>query len=244
MSTNSLLGVAALAIATAAKSGTTVTANVNGVVVTVQVERDTSVASGDALIIVKIGAEWVAIGRYKGAAPANPGNPTPPDPKPPVVAGTLVVAPVETRSWRPSSWTQSGDDDVYQGNYGFGNNTGSVFYGGTPRSLAGATVLSASVQVRRIRGGAFAAQSTTMRLITEATRPSGAPTLNDSTAGPFMAVDQQATFPIPTSWAQSMVDGTRGGIAFFESDGAPYVKFAGRGSWSPAFTMTINWQRG
>ncbi|MEE3918179.1 hypothetical protein V2I01_04775 [Micromonospora sp. BRA006-A] len=41
-----------------------------------------------------------------------------------------------------------------------------------------------------------------------------------------------------------MVDGTAGGLAVYDSSGSPYVRFAGRGSWSPAFTLAISWRRG
>lgn len=235
---------AVLATATAAKSGSTVTAIVNGVVTTVQVARDLTVANGDVLVVQRIGAEWFALGRVFTAATTVPGdNTSAPDPNPGTKTGTLVVSPVETRSYRNGSW-RTDNTDVYQGEYGgWGNHTGCAFYGTKPASLTGATVTSATIRVRRERGGAYAAQSTTMWLVTQATRPSGAPTLGSSTGGPSLAVGGETTFSVPTSWAQSMVNGTAGGLAFYEADGSPYVVFAGRGTWSPAFTLTINWRR-
>ena len=231
--------------ATAAKSGDTVTANVNGIVTTIRVARDLTVASGDVLLINKFGSQWTALGRLFSAAPTAPENDTPPTPKPAVTAGTLTVSPVETRSYRPTFGWRDDNNDVYQGEYGgWGNHTGSVFYGTKPRSLTGATVIRATIKVKRLAAGTYAAQTTTMRLMTNATRPAGAPTLTSTTTGPSLAVGASTTFTVPTSWAQAMVDGTAGGIAFFDADGSPYVKFAGRGSWSPAFTLTIDWQRG
>lgn len=236
---------ALLATATAAKSGSTVTANILGTVVTVQVARDLAVASGDVIIVIRVGAEWFAIGRAYAAAPAatTPGGAAP-SPGGGTRTGTLVVAPVETRSYRPSGW-RTDNTAVYQGEYGgWGNHTGAVFYGSGPRSLAGATVTSATVQVRRLEGGAYAAQGTTMRLMTNSTRPAGAPTLTSSTSGPSLAVGASTgAFAVPTAWVQSMVDGTAGGLAFFDADGSPYVRFAGRAEWGPAFSLTINWQR-
>ena len=233
-----------LATATAAKSGSTVTANINGEVTTVQVARDLSVASGDVLLIHQVGAQWFASARVYAAAPAAVENDAPPAPKPSVVTGKLVVSPVDTRSYKGGSW-RTDTTDVLQGEYGgTANNTGTVFYGTKPRSLAGATVTAAKIRVRRVRGGAFAAQATTMRLVTQATRPGGAPTLTSSTSGPSLAVGAtNDSFTIPDSWAQAMVDGTAGGIAFYDADGSPYVRFAGRGTWSPAFTLTISWRR-
>lgn len=230
--------------ATAAKSGSTVTAVVNGVTVTVQVARDLTVASGDVLLINKYGSQWFAVGRLFTAAPADPLNLPVPPVNPGTTAGQLTVSPVETRSYRNGAW-RTDNSNVYQGQYGGGgNHTGAVFYGGGPRSLAGATVTAATIQVRRQQGGFFAAQPTTMRLVTQATRPAGAPTLTSSTSGPSLATGATTNaFAIPASWAQAMVDGTSGGIGFFDSGGSPYVIFAGTGVWSPAFTMTIYWSR-
>ena len=233
-----------LATATAAKSGSTVTALVNGVNTTVQVARDLTVASGDVLVVQRIGAQWFALVRVWTAAPAATDPEGSPQPKPPVTTGTLVVSPVETRSYRSSyGWRDS--TDVYQGEYGgWGNHIGAVFYGSKPRSLAGATVTGASVRVRRVSGGTYAAQTTTLRLMTQATRPSGSPSLTSSTSGPSLAVGATTnSFTVPTSWVQGMVDGTAGGLAIYESDGSPYVVTAGRGTWSPAWTLTITWRR-
>ena len=240
------MSVILLATATAAKAGSTVTALVNGIVSTVSVARDLSVSSGDVIVVTKVGSQWFALGRAYAAAPASPVNQPGPVPQPPGGTGTLSVAPVETRSYQSGAW-RTWDTSVFQGQYGgTGNRTGCAFYGSAPRSLAGATVLSAYIQVRRKSGGAYAAQATTMRLMTNATRPAGAPTLTSSTAGPTLAVGTGPAAPgfyIPASWAQSMVDGTAGGLAFFVAGGSPYVQLSGTADWGPAFTMTINWQR-
>lgn len=238
------------AIATTDKASGLCTAKINGIETVIEVARDLTVVTGDALLVTKYGgrAQWVAIGRLGTAAPpimpTDPA-PTPPDPKPTTTRGSLVVAPVETRSYRSGSW-RTDTDDVYQGQYGGnGNHTGCAFYGTKPRSLSGAVVTSARIRVRRPDiGGANSAQATTMRLMTQRTRPAGAPTLGASTSGPSLRRGStDDSFTIPDSWAQAMVDGSAGGLAFFESDGSPYVILAGRGRWSPAFTLTIYWQR-
>lgn len=235
-----------LATATTAKAGTTVTAVVNGVETTVQVARDLTVAEGDVLLVVKVGAQWFAYARLFAGPPPPVENPPPPEPKPVVTTGTLVVSPVETRSYRPSYGWRTDNTDVYQGEYGgWGNHTGVAFYGSKPRSLAGSTVTDAKIRVKRLSAGAYAAQATTLRLVTQATRPGGVPTLTSNTSGPSLAVGATNNgFDIPTSWAQAMVDGTAGGLAVFTSGGSPYVRLAGRGSWSPAWTLTISWRRG
>src|SRR5690606_7960847 len=74
-----------------------------------------------------------------------------PDPKPATTTGRLVVAPVATATYRDGRWRSDGDPadafDTYQGRYSgssYGRMTGCAFYGSKPRTLAGATVTSAS----------------------------------------------------------------------------------------------------
>lgn len=232
-------------IATAAKSSGTVTVDVGGTVVTMQAPRDLTLASGDPVTYFRVGSRWFVIQRYgTGTAASVPDNPTPPPPKPTTVTGSKTFTPVETRSRQGSKW-RTDNDDVYQGEYGSnGVHVGCAFYGNGPRSLAGATVTSAKVKLRRrSAGGAASAQDTTFRLVTQKTRPSGAPTLTSSTDGPNLAWGASTTFTIPTSWAQAMVDNTAGGLAIYESDGSPYVILDGRGRYSASFSLTINYSR-
>jgi hypothetical protein len=234
---------ALLVVATAAKTGSTAPAYVNGILTTIQIARDLTVASGDVLAVQRIGALWFALGRAFPSAPADPLNPAGPSPAPAIAVGTTPFAAVETRSYR-GSW-RTDNDYVYQGQYGGqGNHTGCAFYGNGPRSLAGATVTSARVQIhRRNSGGMTAPQATTMRLVTEKTRPAGAPTLGASTAGPTLGWGGTTSFAVPVSWAQSIVDGTAGGLGFFVAGGSPYVIFSGRSDYGPAFTLSIAWKR-
>lgn len=234
---------ATLGTATTTKTAEVATFTVNGTAVQCQVARDLTIAVGDVCLIQRVGSLWFALARVYAAAPVDPENPPTPAPKPTVVRGTLVVPAIETRSYR-GSW-RTDTDDVYQGEYGGnGNHTGCAFYGSKPRSLSGATVTSATVRLRRrSAGGAAKAQSLTLRLVTQSTRPSGAPTLGSSTDGPNLAWGQSSTFTIPDSWAQAMVDGTAGGLAIFESDGSPYMILDGRGRFSSSFTLTIGWER-
>ncbi len=220
------------ALATSAKTGSTCTAEIGGEAVTIEVARDLSVNSGDGLLVTRSGDTWYAFGRTGTAAPSVPDTPPPPPPKPkPVVAtGKLIVSPYATRSRQGSRW-RTDTDDVYQGQYGGnGNHVGCVFYGSKPRSLAGATVTSAFVRIRRLdKGGTNAAQDTTLRLVAERFRPSGAPTLGSSADGPNLRRGETRDgVQITTSWVQAMVDGTAGGLAVYEADGSPYVILAGR----------------
>lgn len=230
--------------ATSVKSGSTFTVSINGKSTTAQALRDLTIAAGDVVALTKFGSQWLAVGRLYTAAPADPGNAAAPDPTPATRSGVSTFAPVETRSYRNSSW-RTDNDNVYQGSFGSGNHTGCAFYGNGPRSLAGATVTGARIVAHRHNGGGITApQTTTMRLVTERFRPGGAPTLGASTTGPTLGWNATNTaFAVPTSWAQSMVDGSAGGLGFFVSGGSPYVILSGRSEYRPAFTITISWTR-
>ncbi|MFB7288969.1 hypothetical protein [Actinacidiphila glaucinigra] len=234
---------------------------VNGIQTTVRVGTGLTVAVNDTLVIHRVGSTYVA-GTVLPAAPvAPPPTPPPPDnppdrgdaapaPKPTVKTGTLVCLPVATATYRDGKWrTDIGSvssADTFQGRYGgssYGRNTGVAFYGSKPRSIAGATVTQAVVKFKRLSAGDFAARTATLRLVSQSTRPGGAPTLNETTAGPALKVGSSGTFTIPDAWAQAMVNGTRGGLAISIGSDSPYIQFAGRASWSAAWTLTIYWRR-
>ncbi|WND33944.1 hypothetical protein RI578_06405 [Streptomyces sp. BB1-1-1] len=240
--------------------------DVAGIRITARVIAGLTVAPGDSLLIARSLSTYFV----QAVLQANPNTPpTPPeqgpdetaetpsgddapDPKPTITGGTLLVLPVATSTWRDGRWRTdigpSTNADLYQGRYGgssYGRSHGFAFYGSRPRSIEGATVTKATLRLRRMRGGDFAARAPTLRLVTQSTRPTGFPTLNETGAGPRLAVDKSVNhFEIPKSWAQAMVDGTRGGIAISIGSDSPYMKFAGRGSWSAAWALTISWRRG
>lgn len=232
------------AIATAAGSGGVVTATVNGIPTTIRIAKGLTVTANDVLLVDQVGSEWWVSALAYDVAPTPPADSTPGAPAPvPPASGTSTFTAVETRSYRNGAW-RTDNDSVYQGQYGGnGLHTGCVFYGRGPRSLAGATVTSASIQVRRLTGGTYAPQTTTLWLITQSTRPAGAPTRTSSTGGPSLAVGATGTHGLLTAWGQALVDGTAGGLAIYTASGSPYVRLAGRGDWSPAFTLTLKWRR-
>ena len=244
-----------------APSGGALLVRVGGIDVTARVMTGVSISVGNMVLMVRRGSVYWAIGVVPAAPVVAPTPPDPvdddgsgdaaPAPKPSVTTGTLTCVPVATGTYR-SGWRSDADPvnsfDTYQGRYSgssFGRMTGCAFYGTKPRSIAGATVTRATVKFRRLSSGDFAARTATLRLVTQSTRPAGAPTLNETTPGPSLAVNATATgFVIPNSWAQAMVDGTRGGLAIHVDSDNPYIRLAGRGSWSAAWTLTISWRRG
>jgi hypothetical protein len=249
---------------TASASGACL-ANVGGIQVTVRVPPGLTVTAKQALLILRKGSTYWAI-QTLTSAPAVPPAPPPPDntidtndpapaPKPTITTGSLVCSPAATSTWRDGHWrTDTGSStnaDTYQGRYGgsgFGRNSGFAFYGSKPRSISGATVTKATVKLRRLTSGDYGRRSATLRLVSESTRPGSFPTLNESTSGPALGVQghvspSEATFALPTSWGQAMVDGTRGGLCITVSADDPYIRLAGRGSWSAAWSLTLYWRR-
>ena len=235
---------ATLGTATTVKSSGVATFTINGADVAVQVARDLTIGVGDVCLIQRFGAQWFAVQRFYTAAPAAVDNAGVPAPLPPLVSGTLLCTPATTGSYRSAGWRADTDDIVQGQTGGSGVNTGCAFYGTTPASVTGATVISAQVLIRRPeRGGVPAGLPLTLWLVTETSQPAGAPTLTLSTAGPTLAWGEQTYWPVPTSWAQAMVDGTAGGLAVYEADGDPYVLLSGRSDFLPAFALSIDWSR-
>ncbi|MGW6295177.1 hypothetical protein [Streptomyces sp. NPDC055058] len=257
----SIVGVAASAV-----SGGACLANIGGILVTARVVAGLTVAKGDALLVARVGSAYFVQavlqagpvvppelppdGTEEDGVPAPDTGDAPPAPKPSVTTGSLVCTPVTTSTWRDGRWRtdigSSTSADTYQGRYGgssFGRNHGFAFYGSKPRSIAGATVTKATLKLRRLQAGDFAGRTPTLRLVSQSTRPGSFPTLNETTAGPRLAVGASSTFAIPKSWGQALVDGSRGGIAISIGSDNPYIRLAGRASWSAAWTLTLSWQR-
>lgn len=238
--------VLARGVCVTTKSGGTVQVVIGAQTVTVQCPQDLTVAIGDPVVIGLIGTAWHIIQRYFSAVgQTDPTlNPEPPGES---TAGTNTFLPARTISYRSGGVTgwRTDNDDIYQGKYGgYGNHTGCVFYGTQIKTLSGATVQSAYLKVRRQAGGNFAAAAATMVHVAEFAKPSGAPTIGGSYAGPDLKVGATNTkFMIDTALAQSLVDGTYGGIGFHVASGTPYQIFSGVHEYAGAFALTITWRR-
>jgi hypothetical protein len=243
-------------------SGGACLVNVGGINVTARVATGLTIAVGNILLVARLGSLYYVINVIPAAPVVAPPPPPPPDstqpdpgdppppPKPVTTTGTLTCVPVSTADYRDGSWRSDGDPtnsfDLFQGRYGgssYGRNTGCAFYGGKPHTLNGATCTKATVKIKRLSAGDFSSRSATLRLVSQTSRPGGAPTLNESTSGPSLTIGSSSTFILPTSWGQALIDGTRGGIAISIGSDDPYIQLAGRGSWSAAMTLTISWRR-
>ena len=250
-------------VAQTASSSNACLVKVSSIPVTARVPPGLSVAAGNIVLLGRLASTYYVLQVVPAAPTSTPSTPppadsaqpdtgdTPPVPKPTMTTGTLTCVPVSTACYRDGSWRSDGDPvnsfDLFQGRYGgssYGRNTGAAFYGSKPHTLSGATCTKATVKIKRLSAGDYAARAATLRLITQTTRPGGAPTLNESTSGPSLTIDSSTTFTLPTSWGQSLIDGTRGGIGISVSSDDPYIHLAGRGSWSAAFTVTLSWRRG
>ncbi|MET7776336.1 hypothetical protein ABZU94_10335 [Streptomyces mirabilis] len=235
---------------------------VGGITVTARVATGLTVTAGSILLMARLGSLYYVITVVPAAptstpAPPPPADSTPPDtgdppppPKPVTRTGTLTCVPTATACYRDGSWRSDGDPtnsfDLFQGRYGgssYGRNTGCAFYGSKPHTLSGATCTKATVKIKRLSAGDFSGRSATLRLVSQTSRPGGAPTLNESTGGPSLKINDTSTFTLPTSWGQALIDGTRGGIAISIGSDDPYIQLAGRGSWSAAMTLAISWRR-
>ncbi|WP_406168869.1 hypothetical protein [Streptomyces sp. NBC_00996] len=248
-------------------SGGACIAAVAGIEITARVVTGVTVTAGDTILILRRGSVYWAIAVAGAAptvpptAPTTPDSPPPdtgdssPAPKPSTTTGSLTVHPVATSTWRDGHWRtdigSSTSADTYQGRYGgsgYGRNSGFAFYGSKPHTLSGATITKCTVRLRRLTSGDYSKRSPTLRLVSQSTRPSSFPTLNESTTGPALGVINrvspwETTFTLPDSWGQAMVDGTRGGLGITVASDSPYIRLAGRGSWSAAWTLTLYWRR-
>jgi hypothetical protein len=236
-------------------TGTVVTAPVSGVSVvdvgtaqiSVNVARGLTPSVGDVVLVQRQGAARWLIQTLFTAAPPTPVDPPdpPPPPVPVIQTGTNVFTPTFTGTYRAGKWrTDTGN--VIQGLYAYSNygeNRGAAFYGRGPGGLSGATCTRITVKMRRQKAGDYAGRTPTLRLISQKSKPAGAPTYGSSTSGPSMAVDTSTTFTLPTSWGQALIDGTSGGIGLDASGSDPYIVMAGRSTWSSAFVISITWSR-
>ncbi|MFK0173423.1 hypothetical protein ACIQU5_32035 [Streptomyces sp. NPDC090306] len=253
---------AQVATALSTVSGGAIAATISKQQLTIRVAAGLTVAVGDVLLVIRAGSDWVATDKLQAAptvaptpapvidTPVKDTGDAPPPSKPVTRTGTLVCTPTATACYRGSSWRSDGGSvnsfDTFQGRYSgssYGRMTGCAFYGSKPHTLSGATITKATLKLKRLSAGDYAARRPTMRLISQTSRPSGAPTLQDSTTGPSLSLGGSTTWVVPTSWGQALADGSSGGLGLYVAADSPYICLAGRSSWSAAWTLTLSWRR-
>lgn len=237
--------------------------SVSGVTITARVALSLTIAVGNLLLLSRLGSTYYVITVLPPAPTVTPATPAPTDSAPPTdtgdkpppskptsTSGTLTCVPTATATYRDGSWRSDGDPtnsfDLYQGRYAgssFGRSTGCAFYGSKPHTLSGATCTRATLKLKRLSAGDFADRAVTLRLVSQSSRPGGAPSLNESTSGPKLGVGDTTTFTLPLSWGQALIDGSRGGIAISIASNDPYIHLAGKSSWSAAMTLSLSWRR-
>jgi hypothetical protein len=154
--------------------------------------------------------------------------------------GSDVFVPVSSGTFRDGAWLDT--LDVYQGDpSGRGLNYGAAYYGAGPRGIIGATVTRARLRIRRQAGGSSFPQAPTLRLLSPTVRPAGSPVAGAgaSVAGPALAVGEETTYDLPTSWGQQLVDGTAGGVGTWVDPATdPYIRTDG-----PTLAVLLDWTR-
>jgi hypothetical protein len=237
---------AVVGLALAAAASTSVAVSIGGQAVTVKTSRALAVAAGDLVSCVRHGSTWYVLAVLGPAALdlAAVAADAAPDVRPPARTGRFVIHPVDTATYRASAGWRDDTTDLLQGDQsGTGRLTGAALYGTKATALAGATVTNAIVKLQRLDGGDFTAAAPTLKKVTEATRPAGAPTLTGSAAGPSLRPGDTADVDITTAWGQALVDGTIGGLAIDVAADTPYLRLAGRDSWAAGMTVVLDWRR-
>jgi hypothetical protein len=249
---NQTLGVRGIALG-APTAEKTIMVNFRGSSIKCRVGRAVTIAAGDIVIAFRIGHELVVLERLHAAAPGTPPDPDTPPPTAweSIQTGTTLIAPVTTRSYRNGTGWLTTTQDLLQGQWGGSAHHGCAFYGTKPKGLVGATVLSATVKVRRDAGSSWTVdQPATLKRIEETllttamVRDKTAPTYVSGTQSvPRLSAGQSLTYDLGVTWGQSFVDGNAGGLSFHTNSAEPKARFDGRASWSQAMVLTIVWQR-
>jgi hypothetical protein len=228
-----------------------VAVTVAGLTVNCLADRGVTTAAGDIVYGRRMNGYLLVEGRMYGAAPAGSTelNSYPPG-EDALRFGKGVLRPYQTATYFVGSGWRTSSDDVYQGEYGPSdtrNRRGCIFYDKRPRAFKGVTVTSATMKVKRLEGGRpdSIRRHATFRQVSEIHRPqvNNATLQADTTSGPYLRQGDSTDWAIPTSWVDDLISGNCGGFCIWTTDGDPYIKLAGRSSWSPAFTITFNWKR-
>lgn len=194
---------------------------------------------GQSVLVGRDGKAGAYVLGTIGTTPTTP--PSSPPPPPSYVQRSKVALPRQADTYR-GGWR--GVPDLYQGDYtGRGLNFGAAFYGSQLQGLRAITSLarSATLTIRRLEGGSYAAQAPTFKLLQQSAKPGGAPTVRATAAGPAVAVGRTATWALPTAWLDELLAGTSGGLGIQVGTASPYIHLAGPSSAANGMALSVSY---
>lgn len=231
---------------TSAPPGTQISVDVDGTTYVLPFLAGYTPAVADSVAIMwgASGEGGIVLGKYGGTIATVPGGSDPVTPAAPPSVGTSGsrdFPAIDSSQFRNGGWGKAGDRNVYQGDWGYGDNKGAWFYGTTPRDFigAGATVTACRVRVSRKSGGNYAAQTAHLYLHGSATRPSGDVTRTLGPTDASAVIGESKWVDLPASWGQSIVD-SAGGLG---TSGSPYVVLNGIDADPESGLLHIEWTR-
>jgi phage minor structural protein len=141
-----------------------------------------------------------------------------------VQQGTLIETSSSCLSWDDRYGWKSGNN-LYQGDYGYGNHRGLMFFPSLQSQLSGKTIRSVRLFMTRYNGGGSSASSNLyFYLHNYNSQPSGAPSLGSSlgSLGSY-AWRESKWINLPLSVGEALKSGLAKGIAIYSGYGHPYV---------------------
>lgn len=163
--------------------------------------------------------------------PPTPGEDAPETAQ--TVTGSDTVPPTYSGTYRDGKW-RTDTSHAIQGPSSWGMSRGAAFYGRKLAALPG-VITSMQVRVERESYGVYAAQTPTMALLSGQSKPSGFPTVRDTTAGPSVRVGETKWWSVPSGWLADINSGAAGGIGVVGTGN--YMRING-----PGMRVTAKWR--
>lgn len=235
--------------------GTKALVSVGAEEVTAAYDPDKTFTPGDTVRIIwqgRVATVAFKLTSYVPPPAQNPGTTAPP---PANSTGRLPALATDSATWTATLgywnvWAQQ-NQKVYTGSYGGHTTTGSWFYNGTTKQLAGATIVKVMFRVpKRLPVGSFNSAGTLHIYVhTSDTRPGGdvARVLGPydvsipagwTGEGELTAGNPAGFVTLPNEAGTQLING--GGISVA---GDPYMGFAGKAEDPASGQLLIDWQR-
>jgi hypothetical protein len=184
------------------------------------IPRDLTVAVDDLVLVGTDAGTWVLVRLGTGTLwtiPPDMATWTPPAPG----RSQEAVSPVGSGSWRGGAW-RSDTSQLYCGDWsGKGVNQGGVWYGTGFRGRG--TLSGLKVPLIRRAGGVNGAQTPTMLLLPNDTRPGSWSAPVATVAGPALSINVWTDWYPPGAWLTALENGSAGGIGIGQAGASPYI---------------------